>query len=161
MYPGTKYDRVREFAERYKKDGIIWFIEACDLNTLSMSRVLWHLRNAGWFRYVKAFLVGRPANYEDASWGIDHFEAIMREVRRIEEEEARETGVKRKIPVIMDLDIGHLKPMVPMLSGGYGTVRRVAPPKGKFKAAETLDDGTKREIQRTQEEKISFTFLRK
>ena len=161
MYPGTKFDRVKEFAERYKKDGIIWFIESCDLNTLSMSRALWQMREAGWFRYVKAFLVGRPAWFEDESWGITHFEAVTREVRRIEAEEELETGVRRKIPVIMDLDIGHLKPMVPMLSGGCGTVRRAVSPKGSYKALETLDDGTKTEIKRVQEEKIEFSFMRK
>ena len=161
MYPGTKFDRVKEFAERYRKDGIIWFIESCDLNTLSMSRALWQMREAGWFRHVKAFLVGRPAWFEDESWGITHFEAVMREVRRIEKEEERETGVPRKIPVIMDLDIGHLKPMVPMLSGGFGTVSRALPPKGTVTAVETLDCGTKAEITRIQEEKIEFSFERK
>ena len=161
MYPGTKNDRVKQFAERYKEDGIIWFIEACDLNTLSISRALWQMRNAGWFRHVKAFLVGRPAWFEDESWGLTHFEAVMREVRRIEAEEEKETGVPRKIPVIMDLDIGHLKPMVPMVSGGFGTVRRAAPPRGVIRAEETLDDGTKTEIERIQEEKIEFVFERK
>ena len=161
MYPGTKNDRVREFAERYKKDGIIWFIEACDLNTLSMSRALWQMRNAGWFRHVKAFLVGRPAWFEDASWGVDHFEAVMREVRRIEKEEAEETGVLRKIPVIMDFPIGHLKPMLPMVSGGFGTVRRVLPPKETLEATETLDDGSKALFTRIQEEKLEIAFERR
>ena len=119
------------------------------------------MRNAGWFRHVKAFLVGRPAWFEDESWGLTHFEAVMREVRRIEAEEEKETGVPRKIPVIMDLDIGHLKPMVPMVSGGFGTVRRAAPPRGFLRAEETLDDGTKTEIERMQEEKIEFVFERK
>ena len=161
MYPGTKNDRVREFAERYREDGIIWFIESCDLSTLSMSRALWQMRNAGWFRHVKAFLVGRPAWFEDESWGITHFEAVMREVRRVEQEEAEETGILRKIPVLMDLDIGHLKPMVPMVSGGFGTVKRASPPKGAVTAVETLDNGMKTEIRRIQEEKIEFIFERK
>ncbi len=161
MYPGTKNDRVKQFAESYKEDGIVWFIEACDLNTLSMSRVLWHLRNAGWFRHVKAFLVGRPAWFEDASWGLTHYEAIMREVRRIEAEEEKETGVLRKIPVIMDFPIGHLKPMVPMISGGYGTISRLKAPRGTLEVSETLDDGTKAVFTRTLEEKLEITFERK
>ena len=161
MYPGTKNDRVKQFAEHYKEDGIIWFIEACDLNTLSMSRVLWHLRNAGWFKHVKAFLVGRPAWFEDASWGLTHYEAVMREVRRIEAEEEKETGVLRKIPVIMDFPIGHLKPMVPMVSGGFGTISRLSAPKGTQEVFETLDDGSKALFTRTLEEKLEITFQRK
>ena len=28
---GTRYDKVAEFVERYKEDGIIWFLESCIL----------------------------------------------------------------------------------------------------------------------------------
>ena len=57
---GTKYDRVKEFTERYKEDGIIWFIEACDLNVMGIRRALWQMEQAGWFGHVKGFLIGRP-----------------------------------------------------------------------------------------------------
>ena len=43
MLLGTKYDRVREFADRYQEDGIIWFLEACDLNVMSIRRALWQI----------------------------------------------------------------------------------------------------------------------
>ena len=46
---GTKYDKVAGFNERYKEDGIIWFIEACDLNVMGIRRALWQLAHAGWF----------------------------------------------------------------------------------------------------------------
>ena len=52
---GTKYDRVKEFTERYKEDGIIWFIEACDLNVMGIRRALWQMEQAGWFRHVRGF----------------------------------------------------------------------------------------------------------
>ncbi|MBQ2292912.1 MAG: hypothetical protein II245_04465, partial [Bacteroidaceae bacterium] len=32
MYPGTPYDKIKEFNEKYKADGFIWFMESCDLN---------------------------------------------------------------------------------------------------------------------------------
>ena len=31
---GTKYDKVAEFNEKYKEDGVIWFIESCDLSVM-------------------------------------------------------------------------------------------------------------------------------
>ena len=53
---GTSFDHVREFNERYRDDGIIWFLEACDLNVMGMRRAMWQMKNAGWFSNVKAFL---------------------------------------------------------------------------------------------------------
>ena len=37
---GTSFDHVREFNERYSDDGIIWFLEACDLNVMGMRRAM-------------------------------------------------------------------------------------------------------------------------
>ena len=31
---GTKYDKVTEFNHKYAEDGILWFLEACDLNVM-------------------------------------------------------------------------------------------------------------------------------
>ena len=46
---GTTYDEVRSFNERYEEDGIIWFLESCDLNIMSIRRAIWQMKNAGWF----------------------------------------------------------------------------------------------------------------
>ena len=37
---GTKFDKTKEFCEKYKEDGQIWFLEACDLNPVSVRRAL-------------------------------------------------------------------------------------------------------------------------
>lgn len=107
---GTKYDRVSEFCERYKEDGIVWFLEACELNVMSMRRVLWQMENAGWFKYVKGFLIGRPLQYEDDFGGFKPHDAF--------------TGILEKynVPIVLDTDIGHLSPMLPLVSGGYGKI---------------------------------------
>lgn len=102
---GTKYDRVTDFAERYRKDGFIWFMEACDLNLMSIRRTLWQLSHADWFRHVKGFLVGRPLCYGSEEFGIDQYQAVLEVLRQYQ------------VPVVMDVDIGHLPPMMPMISG--------------------------------------------
>lgn len=107
---GTRFDKVKEFCEKYKEDGIIWFLECCELNVMSMRRVLWQLENAGWFKYVKGFIIGRPLNYEDDFAGFkphDAFEGILK---------------KYNVPIIMDADVGHLSPMMPLISGAIGKV---------------------------------------
>jgi muramoyltetrapeptide carboxypeptidase LdcA involved in peptidoglycan recycling len=50
---GTRFDRVQDFNERYKEEGIIWFMESCDLNVMAIRRAIWQMKNAGWFSYVK------------------------------------------------------------------------------------------------------------
>lgn len=110
LYPGTKFDRVREFAENYKEDGILWFLEACDLNPMGMRRALWQLEQAGWFCHVKGFLIGRPYHHGEEFLGLDQYEAV--------------TGILKKyqVPILMDLDIGHIPPAMPMICGSYAKV---------------------------------------
>lgn len=107
---GTKFDKVSEFVEKYKEDGIVWFLEACDLNVMSIRRALWHLDNAGWFKNVKGFIIGRPRLYDDSFGDFDRIKAV--------------TGIlsKYEVPIIMDTDIGHLSPMMPVISGAYADV---------------------------------------
>lgn len=108
---GTCYDRVNEFTERYQRDGIIWFLEACDLNVMSIRRAVWQMKNAGWFSHVKGFLVGRPAVFGQEMMGLDQYEAVVGLLEEFQ------------VPVIMDADIGHLPPMMPLICGSYASVR--------------------------------------
>lgn len=107
---GTKFDKVDEFNERYKDDGIIWFLESCDLNMMGLRRAMWQMKNASWFKYVKGFLIGRPLHYGEEIMGMDRFSAV--------------TGVLKEfsVPIILDCDIGHLPPMMPIVSGAYADV---------------------------------------
>lgn len=108
---GTRYDRVEEFAERYKEDGIIWFLEACDLNVFGIRRAMWQLDQAGWFRYVKGFLVGRPANGEPMM-NLDAREAVL------------EVAGRKDVPVVLDVDLGHRPPMMPLVVGSMAEVTK-------------------------------------
>ncbi len=107
---GTQFDRVSEFAKRYKDDGIIWFLESCDLSVMSIRRALWQMENAGWFEHVKGFLIGRPLRFDDTFGDFDHYDAVL--------------GIlsKYNVPIVMDLDIGHQFPQMPMISGAYADI---------------------------------------
>ncbi len=109
-FVGTPYDGVRGFLEKYRDDGVIWFLEACDLNVFSIRRALWQLREAGWFETAKGFLIGRPMHYDEPMMGLDRHTAV--------------TGVlsELKVPVIMDIDLGHLPPMMPLICGSLADV---------------------------------------
>lgn len=108
---GTRFDRVGEFLEKYKDDGFIWFLESCDLTVFSMRRAMWQMYEAGWFKYCKGLLIGRPLHFDEPMFGLDQYEAIL------------ETARKLKVPAIMDCDIGHLSPMMPLICGSVADVR--------------------------------------
>ncbi|MCM1121795.1 MAG: LD-carboxypeptidase [Eubacterium sp.] len=108
---GTKFDKVNEFTEKYREDGILWFLEACDLNLMSIRRTMWQMEHAGWFKYCKGFLIGRPRiGMGVEEFGIDHYQAIYEMLK------------KYHVPVIMDVDIGHLPPMMPLVCGSMARV---------------------------------------
>ena len=104
---GTEYDKVEAFADRYKEDGIVWFLESCDLTVFSMRRAMWQLKHSGWFKHVKGFIIGRPMHFDEPMMGLDRFDAIMH------------TAGKYGVPVVMDADLGHLPPMMPLIVGSY------------------------------------------
>lgn len=107
---GTRFDQTADFIERYKEDGIIWFLEACELNVFSIRRAMWQMEEAGWFKHVKGFLIGRPMNYGQEMMGLDAYQAVL------------EVAGRKNVPVIMDVDLGHLPPMMPIIVGSLGEV---------------------------------------
>lgn len=108
---GTRFDKVKEFTEKYAKDGIIWYLEACDLNVLAVTRGLWQLRNAGWFNHCKGIIVGRPIHTEEI-FDIDVRESLYEPLKDL------------NVPVIYDADFGHLPPCWSLISGCYAAVEK-------------------------------------
>lgn len=107
---GTSFDHVRAFNERYAEDGMIWFLESCDLNIMSIRRAIWQMKHAGWFSSVKGFLIGRPLCFGEEMFGIDQYQAVTDLLQEYQ------------VPILMDLDIGHLSPMMPLVCGGTAEV---------------------------------------
>ena len=107
---GTKYDKVKEFNEKYQADGVIWFLEACDLTPLGIRRVLLQLKLAGWFDTAKGFLIGRCANaFTKEEFGINRFNAI-------------DVLKDLNVPILIDVDLGHLPPTMSIITGAFGVV---------------------------------------
>ena len=107
---GTGYDRVSRFAEKYKEDGILWFLEACDLNVFGIRRALWNMKHAGWFENASGFLIGRPLCMGEEMMGLDQYDAVTAVLGDL------------GVPILMDLDIGHLPPMMPVMTGALAEV---------------------------------------
>ena len=108
---GTRFDQVKAFQDRYQEDGFIWFMESCDLNPMGIRRAVWQLKEAGWFRYVKGFLIGRPLCFGEELFGLDTYHAVY------------DILAEYDVPVVMDVDLGHLPPSMPIVSGGLAKVQ--------------------------------------
>lgn len=107
---GTRFDRVREFNHRYMSDGVIWFLEACDLNPMDIKRTLWQLDNAGWFDNAKGFIIGRTLHYDEEFEGLKALDIYKSFIER------------KKVPAVLDTDLGHISPMMPFVSGAMAKV---------------------------------------
>lgn len=107
---GTCYDRVDEFNERYGGEGIIWFLESCDLNVMGIRRAIWQMDHAGWFRRTKGFLIGRPLCHGQELMGLDQYRAVCAPLE------------KYGVPIVMDADLGHLPPMMPLICGSRARI---------------------------------------
>lgn len=107
---GTDFDKTKDFIKKYSQDGILWFMEACELNPMSIRRALWQMKNAGWFENCSGFLIGRPYVFGTEIMGLDQYAAVVDILKEF------------NVPILMDVDIGHRSPMLPVISGALATV---------------------------------------
>lgn len=101
---GTKYDNVKNYLEKYKNDGIIWFFDSYEMGTADLYRYLWKMKNAEYFKYCNGIIFGRPLfvrNDYDITFN-ETVEEVLRDLR---------------IPVICDADIGHVSPQLAIVNG--------------------------------------------
>ena len=107
---GTKYDGVKDFLEKYKQDGIIWFFDNCELSKEELIRVLWKFDELGYFKYTKGIVFGRCGN--DNSY-LDY----------TMEQALQDSVVSNlNIPIIYDADISHKGPSMTIINGAIATV---------------------------------------
>lgn len=102
---GTKFDKTKDFIEKYKQDGIVWFFDIFESSTPELVRTMWQMKNAGYFEYCKGILVGRSLFLRE-EYGIDLPKAFKQGLDGL------------NIPVIYDMDIGHVSPQLPIIIGG-------------------------------------------
>lgn len=120
-YIGTKYDKVNEYVERHKKDGLIWFLEVFEMSTPEVYRTLWQMKNAGYFKYCTGIVFGRPLFIRE-DYETNFNDTVKEALQDLE------------IPIICDADIGHVKPQLAIVNGaileitsqnGKGTVKTI------------------------------------
>lgn len=111
---GTPYDGTHQFLERYREDGIIWYLESFDLHFEQMMEGLWKMKEMGWFRHTRGIIFGRQLFYPETGWDdtpLPTYEEVILE---------RLGGLH--IPIITGADIGHKGPQFVMINGALAKV---------------------------------------
>ncbi|MDD7424163.1 MAG: LD-carboxypeptidase [Candidatus Methanomethylophilaceae archaeon] len=97
---GTGWDRVRDFAERYRDDGIVWYMETYASDATSFADDLRKMRDNGWFEHAKGFVFGRPLFFEG-----DYVDTVRGVLEDLD------------LPIVFDADIGHKAPRMTIING--------------------------------------------
>jgi muramoyltetrapeptide carboxypeptidase LdcA involved in peptidoglycan recycling len=106
---GTPYGDVRAFGDEH--GDLVVYLEACEDEAFSICRIVHHLRYAGWFEHAVALLVGRtdaPPGTDDG--GLSQRDAVLDGLAGLD------------VPVVFDMEIGHVPPHLPMLNGATARV---------------------------------------
>lgn len=106
---GTPFGNTAEFSRLHAPEGLIIYLEASDEEALSICRYLHGMRIAGFFDRANAILVGRTRAPDSAS--MTQHEAV------------RDALGSLGIPIIGEVDCGHVQPFMPIVNGALGRVR--------------------------------------
>ena len=107
---GTRFDKTKEFIDKYKQDGIIWYFDNCELSSEQLIRTLWKLKDNGYFNYTKCIIFGRSAT-EKSYYDISFKEAVLYSLNDL------------NIPIIIDADIGHVSPRMTIINGAIADIK--------------------------------------
>lgn len=105
---GTPYGDVAAFGAHWRDDGLVVYLEAAGADAASICRHLHGLRLSGWFDDANAILVGRTRAPDSPQ--LTQRAAVLDALHR--------TG----IPIVFDLEIGHVPPHLPLVNGALTAV---------------------------------------
>jgi muramoyltetrapeptide carboxypeptidase len=105
---GTSYGDVAAFGREHADDGLIVYLEAGGDEAATICRNLHGLRLAGWFDHAHAVLIGRTNAPDHPK--LTHREAVLDALGPL------------GLPVVFDLEIGHVPPHLPLVNGALATV---------------------------------------
>lgn len=105
--PGTRFDYTENFIEKYKDDGIIWYFDIFSLTSEEFYLSLIQLKESGWFKYVKAVIVGR-VKFPGGFTKMTYQDALRK--------------IFGDIPLIYNADIGHVAPRMTIINGSIAHI---------------------------------------
>lgn len=107
LISGTKLDNINNFISQFS-EGVIWYIDNCELTPLEFYRRLWSMDNMGYFKNVKGFLIGRSMMQDFPDDRFTFKNAVERALSKFD------------VPIVYNVDIGHIPPQMYIVNGSYG-----------------------------------------
>lgn len=105
---GTKFDNTKKFIERYKDKKIIWYFDIFAMSSIDVYLTLLQLKSAGWFKYSNTFIFG-TIKHSTLYADITYEEAIKKSLHEYDN-------------IIINANIGHVKPSNTIINGSYAFI---------------------------------------
>jgi muramoyltetrapeptide carboxypeptidase LdcA involved in peptidoglycan recycling len=107
LIAGTKMDNIKNFVSQFEEEGVIWYIDNCELAPCEFYRRLWYMDQMGYFKNIKGFLIGRSFVQRNDQYSFSFKSAVERALKKF------------NVPIIYDVDIGHVPPQMYIVNGSY------------------------------------------
>ena len=106
--PGTSYDNTMNFIEKYRDRKIIWYFDIFAMDSVDVYLTLLQFKNIGWFKYTDTVIFGSVL-YSKVQCEMEYLDAYKK--------------VFEDKNIIIDANIGHVKPVFTIINGSYATIR--------------------------------------
>ncbi|MFP1758752.1 S66 family peptidase [Lonsdalea quercina] len=108
---GTPFGNLPLFQDQNSDEGTVLYFENVEMAPCELTRALFSLRLHGWFNNLTGILIGRSA-VPDVSDHTQHnyLDALRASLGDLD------------VPVLYDVDIGHIPPQISLINGAIATV---------------------------------------
>lgn len=107
LISGTKMDNVVNFVSQFDNEGVIWYLDNCELSPCEFYRRLWHMDELGYFKNVRGFLIARSFMQRNDNDKFNFKCAVERALNKF------------NVPIVYNVDIGHVPPQMYIVNGSY------------------------------------------
>jgi muramoyltetrapeptide carboxypeptidase len=108
---GTPFGDLPSFVRKFQDEGVVLYLENCEMNASTVARALTQLKYGRWFDGLNGIIFGRSAAAE------------VHSPEELTEQEAIESVLgDTSMPVILDADIGHRPPQMLLINGSFAEV---------------------------------------
>lgn len=108
---GTRFGDLPTFCKQHAGHGVILYFENVEMRPCELTRALISLRIHGWFDNVAGILIGRSAAADATDPAqLNYLDALQSALGQL------------NVPVLYDVDIGHVPPQFTLVNGALATV---------------------------------------
>lgn len=104
---GTDYDGTKNFIDKYKDKKIIWYFDIFAMNSVDTYLQLLQMKKMGYFKYSDTFIFG-SIKYPQVECLLEYSDAYQKALGDAN--------------IIVDANIGHVKPCFTILNGSLATI---------------------------------------